>query len=351
MLNLISEEQNGFRKLRSCNDHIFVLTSIIRNRIFNNKSTYAAFIDMEKAFDKIDRNLLFYKLLQYNIDGNMYYSIKQLYQNNVSCIRLNHYVKTEWFKICNGLRQGDPQLFSIYINGLVEELNLLHMGVKIGEKYITCLLFADDIVIISEAADQLQLLLYTLENWCNLWKLNVNLSKSKIIHFCKPRLKQTEAKFLYKGLEIEKVKNYKYLGIYLNENMDFSFNESCLLDSASRALGAIIGKFKSLKNIGFKTFTKSYDQSATPIVDYASDVLGFGSFNSIDNLQNRTLRYFLGVHRYAPILGLQGDSGWVPPRVRRHLCMIRLWNKLVKMNDNRLTKFVFSLGSGPKCVI
>ena len=82
----------------------------------------------------------------------------------MSCIRLNHYVKTEWFKICNGLRQGDPlspQLFSIYINGLVEELNLLHMGVKIGEKYITCLLFADDIVIISETANQLQLLLHT----------------------------------------------------------------------------------------------------------------------------------------------------------------------------------------------
>ena len=82
----------------------------------------------------------------------------------MSCIRLNHYVKTEWFKICNGLSQGDPlspQLFSIYINGLVEELNLLHMGVKIGEKYITCLLFADDLVIISETANQLQLLLHT----------------------------------------------------------------------------------------------------------------------------------------------------------------------------------------------
>ena len=123
--------------------------------------------------------------------------------------------------------------------------------------------------------------------------------------------------------------------------MDFSFNESCLSDSASRALGAIIGKFKSLKNVGFKTFTKLYDQLVTPTVDYASDVLGFGSFNSIDNLQNRTLRYFLGVHRYAPILGLQGDSEWVPPRVRRTLCMIRLWNKLVKINDNSLTKFVF----------
>ena len=111
-------------------------------------------------------------------------------------------------------------------------------------------------------------------------------------------------------------------------------------ESASKALGAINGKFKSLKNDCFKTYTKLCDQSVTPIVDYASDVWGFGSFNSIDNLQNRILWYFLGVHRYTPILGLQGDSGWLPPRVKRHLCMIRLLNKLV-MNNNRLTKFDF----------
>ena len=78
-LDIFVDEQNGFRKNRSCEDHLFSLTSIIRNQINNRKPVYAAFIDLEKAFDWVDRNLLLYRLLQYNIDGKMYNAVKSLY--------------------------------------------------------------------------------------------------------------------------------------------------------------------------------------------------------------------------------------------------------------------------------
>ena len=52
--NWYAEEQNGFRRGRSCQDHIFSLTSIIRNRLADNKPTFAAFVDMQKAFDWVD---------------------------------------------------------------------------------------------------------------------------------------------------------------------------------------------------------------------------------------------------------------------------------------------------------
>ena len=77
-LEIIVDEQNGFRKDRSCVDHIFVLTSIVRNIINNNLSTYCAFIDFKKAFDCINRELLLYKLLMYNIDGKMFRVINGL---------------------------------------------------------------------------------------------------------------------------------------------------------------------------------------------------------------------------------------------------------------------------------
>ena len=51
---ILVDEQNGFRKHRSCNDHLFSLTSIIRNILATNMSIYCAFIDMEKAFDFVD---------------------------------------------------------------------------------------------------------------------------------------------------------------------------------------------------------------------------------------------------------------------------------------------------------
>ena len=51
MLKLLANEQNGFRQGRSCKDHIFTLSSVINNRIAQKKSTFACFIDMQKAFD------------------------------------------------------------------------------------------------------------------------------------------------------------------------------------------------------------------------------------------------------------------------------------------------------------
>ncbi len=49
--DLLVDEQGGFRKNRACVDHLYTITSIIRGRFSQNKSTFACFIDMQKAFD------------------------------------------------------------------------------------------------------------------------------------------------------------------------------------------------------------------------------------------------------------------------------------------------------------
>ncbi len=103
---IYEDEQNGFRKHRSCEDHIFVLTSIIKNRMSEGRDTFCTFIDMQKAFDWVDRDLLFYKLQKHNINGNIYRCIKALYNSPIACVRVNKYV-TEWFTIGSGVRQGD----------------------------------------------------------------------------------------------------------------------------------------------------------------------------------------------------------------------------------------------------
>ena len=56
--NILAEEQNGFRASRSCIDHILVLCSILKNRKALGLSTYLSFIDFQKAFDSVKRNLL-----------------------------------------------------------------------------------------------------------------------------------------------------------------------------------------------------------------------------------------------------------------------------------------------------
>ena len=53
------------------------------------------------------------------------------------------------------------------------------------------------------------------------------------------------------------------------------------------------------------------------------------------------MRFFLGVHKYAPILGLHGEMGWVSLSVQRRVSMARFWNRLINMENTRLAKIIF----------
>ena len=78
---IIVDEQNSFRSDRSCQDHVFSACTVIRDRLSEKKSTFATFIDLQKAFDLVDRDALLYKLLLNKIDGKFYNSVKALYTN------------------------------------------------------------------------------------------------------------------------------------------------------------------------------------------------------------------------------------------------------------------------------
>jgi hypothetical protein len=184
---LIHEEQNGFRQNRSCSDHVYVLNTIIRNRLNENKSTYAAFLDAEKAFDRIDRNLLCYKLLKLGINGHVYENIKCIYQNTLCCLKLNDLL-TDWFSTESGVLQGDtlsPTLFNIFIDDLIPIVNSLHLGIPIGDHRVSILLYADDIVILSETPAGLQEMLDSVTQWSYKNMIKFNVRKSNIMHFRK----------------------------------------------------------------------------------------------------------------------------------------------------------------------
>ncbi len=110
---------------------------------------------------------------------------------------------------------------------------------------------------------------------------------------------------------------------------------------ASRALCSIISKFKSLKNVGFETFSKLYQSGVVPIVDYCSGILGYGNLQICRKIQQRALRYYCGVHPKTPLLALEGDTEWIHPNVRRHTEMLRFWNRVLNMDESRFTRKMF----------
>ncbi len=88
--NLLEDVQNGFRSDRNCIDHVFILYSVIKNRKNSSLDTFVAFIDFFKCFDIINRDLLFFKLTEYGVDGKMYNTLKMMYTNTYSCVNINN---------------------------------------------------------------------------------------------------------------------------------------------------------------------------------------------------------------------------------------------------------------------
>ena len=114
-----------------------------------------------------------------------------------------------------------------------------------------------------------------------------------------------------------------------------------LADSGGRALGAVISKFKNLKNVGYRTFETLYNAGVKPVIEYGSGVWGHISASCVNNVQNRAMRFYLGVHKCSPNHALAADVGWLSPRLSRYICRVRLWNRLVTMEETRLTKQIF----------
>ena len=237
--NILNEEQNGFRPGRNCQDHIFALTSIIENRIQNKKDTFACFIDFRKAFDTVNRKYLWAKLeKRYGMSGGFLHSLKSMY-NEVSCsIKLNDQL-TDWFPINNGVKQGcllSPTLFSLYIEDLVDELKSARAAIDINSDHVAALLYADDIVLLARNEESLQLELDIVYNWCRTWGISINISKTKVMHFRKKHHLRNRAKHVFKvgPNQLEYSHDYRYLGLYINEHLDWSETLEHIVSNAQK---------------------------------------------------------------------------------------------------------------------
>ena len=188
----------------------------------------------------------------------------------------------------------------------------------------------------AENENDLQTLINCVENWCNKWRMSVNHLKSKIVHFRKVRVSITDFLFTFQNKTVDIVQKYKYLGLILEEHLDFkaSINELC--SKGGRALGACISKFKTLKDVGYITYKKMFDCTVVPIIDYFAGVWGHTKHDDCSKLQNRALRYFLGVGPKTPIPALHGEVNWVSPFSRHVACITKLCNRTIMMNEQRL---------------
>ena len=189
---------------------------MVNHFVNQGRQQFCVFIDFTKAFDYVVRDNLWYNLIKEGVRGKMLDKLKSIY--SVVKSQVKHYnTLSDIFFSSIGVRQGEclsPFLFSIYLNDLEAELETKGMeGLDIGTLKLFILLYADDIVLFGNSADELQKSIKILEEYCQKWKLTVNTSKTKVIIFRNGGRLPNGLTFTYKCTEIEIVSKFSYLGI------------------------------------------------------------------------------------------------------------------------------------------
>ena len=123
-VNLLKENQSGFRKNYSTLDHIFTLHFLSNILLQRKKKLFCAFVDFKQAFDTVWRNGLWTKMHFNGVSGKCLQYIQNMYKGIKSMLKINGML-SEFFNCNIGVRQGEnlsPFLFSLYINDLEEFL-------------------------------------------------------------------------------------------------------------------------------------------------------------------------------------------------------------------------------------
>ena len=127
--SVLSYAQNGFRTRRSIVDHISSPTSITETRKLENSQPILDLLIFRKAYDAIDRNIMFKKLAGLGITGSIFTPILALYDNVEGCVNITVF-DTDWFEVKCGLKQGcclSTSFFNLFTNYLVTAVNTLNV--------------------------------------------------------------------------------------------------------------------------------------------------------------------------------------------------------------------------------
>ena len=280
--------QFGFREHHSTTHALINLTEEIRSSLDNNIFACGIFIDLQKAFDTVDHKILLSKLEHYGIRGISNNWFKSYLSNRKQHVSINGFLSSETV-MRYGVPQGSvlgPLLFLIYINDL-----------NVAIKYSTTTHFADDttLLIKNKSLKQLQkhlnLDLRFLVNWLRANKISLNASKTELLLFHHhKKVINYDIKIKINGTRLKPSKYVKYLGILIDNQLNWNHQINLLSGKLSRANG-MLSKIRHYvpNNIIYSIYYAIFSSLMT----YCSIVWGQGlNFNNnrISILQNKALR-------------------------------------------------------------
>lgn len=284
--NILSATQFGFQKGKGINDAIWSFIKSVLDAKDNSDQTMGLFLDLSKAFDMVNHEILIRKLNKFGLRGLAENWFKSYLSDRKQLVEINS-AKSSSKIVEHGVPQGSilgPILFLLYINDL--PLNITQAKV---------ILFADDTNLIFNSSDSINLQVKIsetsnkLEQWLANNKLKLNVNKTVYMHFNQPRSKPIDPmQISLNNTAIKEIQTTKFLGIWIDSSLTWESHIQHLTQKLSRLCYA----FRVLSKVSPLELMKSvYFGYVHSVLSYGIIVWGLSSKTTqLFRLQKRILK-------------------------------------------------------------
>ena len=258
---LLSDQQYGFTKGRSC---VTQLLTTINDWIEFQKEghpTDVIYLDLQKAFDKVPHCRLLTKLYGYGIRGNLYKWIEDFLSMRSQFVSIGNDVSPT-ASVTSGVPQGSvlgPTLFIYYINDMPDIVSSLIKIFADDTKIYRPIITNDDHVLLQKS-------LNNLVEWSNEWQMKFNESKCCVVHIGNNNDKKD---YVMNGVNLFKSTAEKDLGVLVDENLSFNEHVNAVTKKANQIAGMIL---YNITNRDKYIMVPLFKALVRPILEYANVV-------------------------------------------------------------------------------
>ena len=299
---LLPRYQFGFRKKHSTSSAATILFELAKNRLRGGKRLYSCFFDFKKAFDLVDRTLLFLKLQTLGIPFSICNLLFDVLQNLKLYIRNDTEVSNAFYS-SNGVPQGDavsPLLFSLFISDLPD--SLAHVAPTLHGVPIPCLLFADDLVVLADSKEELQIAIDSVVTFCEEFNLTINTLKTQYMVFYNGSLPRSDVSVFIRDTTLSNTNKFTYLGFTFTTRLSFSTHANNLCNKAEARIGLLFHRLP-LHNLPIKSVISVFDLYVLPIFRYGLflwyPLCSTQSQNRINSVFTKYLKRYLRIPKHS----------------------------------------------------
>src|SRR6218665_3282926 len=238
-----SNLQFGFKKGVGCSHAIFAVRAVVDYFTRYGSSVNLCALDMSKAFDKVNHYALFNKLMDRQVPRVVVTTLMTWYSLSAAVVKWDN-ILSDMITLNCGVRQGgvlSPVLFAVYVNELIEKLSKSKYGCRIGDMFLGCIMYTDDLILISASMCDLQVMTDICSDELINIDMKLNIAKSQILRIGS-RFRNSCKSIIVNGVEICHVDKLKYLGYFIFAAKSFKLSLHEMRIKFYRAFNSLYSK-------------------------------------------------------------------------------------------------------------